>query len=93
MSPRFDARVYITIKREVADPQGQAVVEAVNHWLESQSAAGSLAKARVGKVVELSVVAPDAAAAEALLTKVADRVLANPNTEEYEIRVDGAARG
>ena len=79
------AIVTVRLKREVLDPQGDAVARAL-----SRQGFASVRGARVGKLVELELaddVSPDAARAE--LAKMADALLANPVTEDYEINVVG----
>jgi phosphoribosylformylglycinamidine synthase subunit PurS len=76
--------VFVRLKGEVLDPQGDAVKRA----LATLGFAG-VASVRVGKLVELEVAdefakAPDF---EARLKKMADEMLANPVIEDYEIRL------
>ena len=77
------ARVFVTLKPSVFDPQGRTIVEALH----------SLGYARVGdvrqgKYFELDLATTDAAAARTLAAEVADKVLANPVIESYRIEVD-----
>ena len=78
------ARVFVTLKPSVFDPQGRTIVEA----LESMDYS-SVRDVRQGKYFELDVAADTAAQAQALATEVADRLLANPVIESYRIEVDG----
>jgi phosphoribosylformylglycinamidine synthase len=77
------ARVFVTLKPSVFDPQGRTVTEAL-HSLGY----GTVADVRQGKYFELEINAADAAAARALASEVADKLLANPVIERYEIEVD-----
>jgi phosphoribosylformylglycinamidine synthase len=75
------ATVLVRLKAEVLDPQGEAVKKALAH-LGFVGVAG----VRVGKLVEIEL---DAAPTEELsgrLAKMADAILANPVTEDYEVR-------
>lgn len=74
------ARIHVTLKSDVLDPQGKAI----------QRACGSLGYAgvrdvRQGKLFEVDLDAPDEASARALLTELADKLLANPVIEDFEI--------
>jgi phosphoribosylformylglycinamidine synthase subunit PurS len=72
------AKVYVSPKREVLDPQGK-VVKAGLHKLGYRA----IADVRVGKLIEVDLgdVAPEAA--EALLIEMCERFLANPIIEDY----------
>ena len=74
------ARVYVTPKVGVLDPQGKAVAEAL-HALGF----GAVREARVGRHLILDVDAPDAGTAESSVRGMCDKLLANPVTEDYEI--------
>ena len=78
------ARVFVTLKPSVFDPQGRTIVEA----LESMGCS-SVRDVRQGKYFELDVDADTAEYAQALAAQVADRLLANPVIESYRIEVDG----
>ena len=78
------ARVFVTLKPSVFDPQGRTIVEA----LESMDYS-SVRDVRQGKYFELDVDADTAEQAQALATEVAGRLLANPVIESYRIEVDG----
>ena len=78
------ARVFVTLKPSVFDPQGRTIVEA----LESMDYS-SVRDVRQGKYFELDVDADTTEQAQALATEVADRLLANPVIESYRIEVDG----
>lgn len=84
---RYDLTVTIMPKPEVADPQGQAVREAGQRFLEREGAAGQLLDMRIGKVVALRCTASSAAEAERLASLLADRMLANPNIEKFRIAI------
>lgn len=79
------ARVTVTLKSGILDPQGKAIEGA----LKSLGVAG-VASVRQGKVfdIELEGVA-DRARAEALLKQAADKLLANTVIENYRVEVVG----
>ena len=77
------ASVVVRLKTEVLDPQGDAVRKAlVKLGFEG------IKSVRVGKIVEIEV---DAAhsdpALKERLSKMADALLANPVTEDFEVKV------
>lgn len=76
------ARVTVRLKEGVLDPQGEAIQGA----LAALGFAG-VRGVRVGKVVELDLDAADAAVAKEAATNMADKLLANPVIEAYEIEV------
>ena len=78
------ARVFVTLKPSVFDPQGRTIAEA----LHSMGYAG-ISDVRQGKYFELDVEAASAEATRALAADVADRLLANPVIESYRVEVDG----
>ena len=76
------ARVDITLKNGVLDPQGKAI----------QHALGALGfdgvnDVRQGKVIELELAGDDRAAAEAALKEMCEKLLANTVIEDYRIKV------
>ena len=77
------ARVFVTLKPSVFDPQGRTIVDA----LQSLGYAG-VADVRQGKYFELDLAATDRGQAEKLAADVANTVLANPVIESYRIEVD-----
>jgi phosphoribosylformylglycinamidine synthase PurS subunit len=77
------ARVFVTLKPSVFDPQGRTIVDA----LHSLGYSG-VTDVRQGKYFELELATTDAAKAKALAAEVAEKVLANPVIESYRIEVD-----
>ena len=72
----FRFEVIVRLKDGLLDPQGKAIEDSLPHlgWTNVSSV-------RVGKHVELSVEAADAAAAKAQAEDIAHRLLANPVIE------------
>jgi phosphoribosylformylglycinamidine synthase len=81
------ARVFVTLKPSVFDPQGRTIVDA----LQSIGYKG-VSDVRQGKYFELELNAGSKAEAEALAAEVADRVLANPVIESFRIEIDGGSK-
>jgi phosphoribosylformylglycinamidine synthase PurS subunit len=77
------ARVHITLKNGVLDPQGKAI----------QHALGSLGfdgvdDVRQGKYIELDLNTTDKAAAEANVEEMCKKLLANMVIENYSIEIE-----
>jgi len=78
------ARVTVTLKNGVLDPQGQAIQGS----LKSLGFAG-VGGVRQGKVFDLVLEETDKAAAEASLKAMCEKLLANTVIENYAIDVIG----
>ena len=76
------ARVFVTLKPSVFDPQGTTVAEAL-HTLGY----AAVKDVRQGKYFELDVEADSADAARALVSDVSHRLLANPVIEDTEVTI------
>jgi phosphoribosylformylglycinamidine synthase subunit PurS len=77
------ARVFVTLKPSVFDPQGRTIAEA----LHSLGYTG-VGDVRQGKYFELDVQATSADDARRVVSDVADKVLANPVIESYRVEVE-----
>jgi phosphoribosylformylglycinamidine synthase len=77
------ARVFVTLKASVFDPQGRTIADAL-HSLGY----GAVDDVRQGKYFELDLATTERAQAERLAADVADKVLANPVIESYRVEVD-----
>jgi len=77
------ARVYVTLKKSVFDPQGKTIHDA----LRSLGYDG-VADVRQGKFFEVTLegMAPDKA--KSTIEDIAHKVLANPVIESYRVEVD-----
>ncbi len=76
------ARVYVTLKPSVFDPQGRVVADALQ-------ALGydDVRDVRQGKFFEVELEAADRDAAEARVAEMAAKLLANPVIESYRVEV------
>ena len=72
------ANVYVTLKPEVLDPQG----DAVRRSLDSLGFDG-VGAVRVGKLIEIELRGTDRAAAEAQVTQMCRKLLANRVIEDF----------
>jgi phosphoribosylformylglycinamidine synthase subunit PurS len=80
------ARVFVSLKPSVFDPQGSTIAGAL-HSLGYQA----VADVRQGKYFELDLDVASAEQAERLAREVADKVLANPVIESFRIELGPAA--
>lgn len=78
------ARVHITLKTGVLDPQGKAIA----HALDQLGFAG-VNDVRQGKFLELDIDETDPAKAEASVKEMCAQLLANTVIENYSIELDG----
>lgn len=76
------ARVHVTLKPGVLDPQG----EAVRHALTSLGFEG-VASVRQGKLIELDLTATDPEAARAEVERMCAQLLANPVIERWTVEL------
>ena len=81
------ARVRVTLKPVVNDPEGSSIAQALG-----QLGFGGVESVRVGKYFEVRLEAADRAAAEAATEAMCRRLLANPVIEEYRFRLGRASR-
>jgi phosphoribosylformylglycinamidine synthase subunit PurS len=79
---RFDARVEVTLREGIADPEGATIERA----LPALGFTG-VHDVRAGKSFRLSVDADSEAAARELTQSLADRLLANPVIERASVEM------
>jgi len=77
------ARIHISLKPGVLDPQGQAIGNA----LKGLGFEG-VGEVRQGKLIELDLTDPDPVAARARVEEMCRRLLANPVIEDYAIEIE-----
>jgi phosphoribosylformylglycinamidine synthase subunit PurS len=75
------AVVLVRPKAGILDPQGEAVESSLRQL------GFTVGEARVGKVIDLEVVADSPSAARAEIERMCERLLANPLIESYEIEL------
>ena len=76
------ARVHVTLKNGVLDPQGAAVA----HSLGALGFEG-VNDVRQCKVIELDLAETDTAAAEAKVAEMCEKLLANTVIEDYSVEI------
>lgn len=77
------ARVTVTLKPSILDPQGKAIEGALKSL-----GVGGIASVRQGKIFEIEMDGGDKAAAETALKQAADKLLANTVIENYSVEVE-----
>ncbi len=76
------ARVHVTLRPSVLDPQG----EAIRHALSAMGFDG-VEGVRQGKVIDLDLAETDAEAAKARVAEMCEKLLANTVIEDYRIEI------
>jgi phosphoribosylformylglycinamidine synthase len=76
------ARVTVTLKSGILDPQGKAIEGALRAL-----GIDGIASVRQGKVFDIEIAGDDAPQAEAVLKAAADKLLANTVIENYRVEV------
>ena len=77
------ARVFVTLKPSVFDPQGKTIADALQSL-----GYGTVSDVRQGKYFELDMATTEPVQAKQLAAEVADKLLANPVIETYRVEVD-----
>jgi phosphoribosylformylglycinamidine synthase len=78
----YVARVYVTLKPTVNDPQGLAIRGGLHHL-----GFESVDSVRMGKYLEVSFDAADEGGARAQVDQMCRQLLANPVIEQYRFEV------
>ncbi|GAA0586890.1 phosphoribosylformylglycinamidine synthase subunit PurS [Rhizomicrobium electricum] len=76
------ARVFVTLKNGVLDPQGKAIGHALGNL--GFEGVGSV---RQGKLIEIELSETDEAKAKAALKEMCEKLLANTVIEKYDIEL------
>ncbi|MDZ5696974.1 phosphoribosylformylglycinamidine synthase subunit PurS [Chelativorans sp. M5D2P16] len=81
----IQARIMVTLKNGVLDPQGKAI----EHALDGLGY-GEVGSVRQGKVFDVTLETVDRTKAEATLKEICERLLANTVIEDYMIEIAGS---
>lgn len=76
------ARIHITLKKGVLDPQGKAIANALSHL-----GFDGVEEVRQGKYIEIDLVDGDKAQARAKLDAMCAQLLANTVIENYTVEL------
>jgi len=82
--PAYRFAVNVTPKPGILDPQGRAVEKSLPHL-----GITGISAVRVGRRVEMTVQAADAAAARAIVDRLASELLSNPLMELFDVEALG----
>jgi phosphoribosylformylglycinamidine synthase len=77
------ARVYVTLKEGILDPQGKTVLRALKSLGYDE-----VEDLRIGKYMELALDGEDGDKLEARLLEMCEKLLANPIIENYRVEVE-----
>ena len=78
------AKVYVTLKPGVLDPQGKAI----QHSVELLGYNG-IADVRQGKYFEIALNGATADEAREMVSRLASEVLSNPVIEDFRVEIEG----
>ena len=84
----YDIDIRVTPRRGLLDPQGKAI----QHALDSLGFAG-VEEVRAGKLLVIALEADSPEEASARATRMCEKLLANPVTEDFAVEVARAAPG
>ena len=76
------AKVYVTLKPTVNDPQGITVLGGLRNMGYS-----SVSEVRVGKFLEIRIDETERARAESIANEMCEKLLANPVIEQYSVEL------
>ncbi len=78
------AKVFVTLKPGVLDPQGKAIENALGGL-----GFDGVSNVRQGKVISFDIAEDDPAAAKAEIAQMCEKLLANMVIENYDIDLEG----
>ena len=81
----YVARVRVTLKPTVNDPQGSTVAQALGSL-----GFDTVESVRVGKYIEVKLAAPGLAEAKEQIAEMGEKLLANPVIELFDFEVEEA---
>ena len=81
------AKVTVYPRREILDPQGKAICNALR-----RGGFGDVTEVRAGKSFEIEIDAASEASARARLEQMCEKLLSNPIVEDYELELVATTR-
>jgi phosphoribosylformylglycinamidine synthase subunit PurS len=84
----FRAKIRVTLRRSILDPQGKAVEHAIASLGEE-----AIQSVRIGKYVEMEVHSGSVDEARQTTERVCRKLLANPVMEDYHFEIEKADHG
>jgi phosphoribosylformylglycinamidine synthase len=83
LSKMLKAKIYVSLKQSVLDPQGQVITNALHTLGYSM-----INETRVSKYFEILIDTDDLEKAKQDIDSICDKVLANPNTEVWKYKLE-----
>jgi len=80
----LEAKVYISLKKTVVDPQGLAVKNALKSLNFEEEVEG----VRVGKLIDIKLNISDKKEAEQIIDQMCKKLLSNPIIEDYSFSLE-----
>lgn len=80
--PSFKAKVEVSLKADISDPEGATVLNAVRSLGHD-----GVSEVRTGKLIELTLEATTPEQARQVVQELCSRLLANPVMEDVEITI------
>ena len=77
------AKIIVTPKKTVLDPQGKAVEQAIHHL-----GMECVKNTRIGKFIEMDIEGKDYAATRKKLEEICKDLLSNPVIEDYHLELE-----
>ncbi|MEI7640811.1 MAG: phosphoribosylformylglycinamidine synthase subunit PurS [bacterium] len=77
------AKIYVTFKDGVLDPQGTTVKRALD-----KMGYKNIEEVMIGKYIEVQIKGTDKKQIEKEIDEICDKLLANPNIEKYTFKVE-----
>ena len=82
----YQAQIYVTLRPSVLDPAGTAVCSGLHHMGFT-----GVEQVRIGKYIEVTLMAEDEASAHKQLDQMCDQLLTNPVIENYRFDIQAKA--
>ena len=77
------AKIYVTLKQSVLDPQGKTVQRALE-----QMNYKNVESVRIGRFLEVELATSDEAAAAAQIDEMSKKLFVNPNIEQFRYELE-----
>ena len=82
----YKARINVTLRSSILDPQGKAT-----HHALTQLGFDQVDEVRIGKHIELNIEADSRDSAETIAREACEKLLANPVMEDFSIEIEDLA--
>jgi phosphoribosylformylglycinamidine synthase PurS subunit len=79
----YEAKIYVTLKKSVLDPQGQTILHAVNSLRLSETK-----DLRTGKYFTVTIDTSNRAKADEQVRQMCEKLLVNPIMEQYSYNLE-----